>query len=245
MITSCSIVYFRKLTDNKKYFGTARRKYVDIPLNDFGFKPYKTSYLARMTADKVFQFVYFHKYRFGGQFTVEIAIRPLYCPHDEYLTLLPGNRLYTIATNGKSDKWWKHETESETDESFKNVFQLIKDHAIPFFDATTTSSGIISSYKRNFLGRNRFGKRICWGTTGWENFDFAHIYLRSGDKRNALRQITKAYKDFICDDRDWAQTAAMKCLEIKQIINASASEVDAYLERIIKSSKQSLGLEQW
>jgi len=233
------------LTDIKTYFSTSRRLHIDRPLKELGFKPYKSSFLGRMTDDKVFQFLDFHKYRFGGQFTVEVAVRPMYCPHDEYVTLLPGNRLYSIATNGKGDKWWKNSTEQETDESFNDVYNLIIKHALPFFDATTTSEDIIKSYEKNFLGISKFGKRIYWGTIGWQNFDFGHIYLKFGDKKNAIKQFNKCYKEFITDSRDWAQEGAKKCLLIKQIIASGQNDIDRYLNDTIKESKEKLKLLDW
>jgi hypothetical protein len=109
--------------DEKKYFTTARRAFIDNPLKELGFKPYKTSFLGRLTDDNVFQVIDFHKYKFGGQFTINITIRPMYCPHEDYLTMEPGNRLYSMATNKKGDKWWKYSNEQETNESFKEIFK--------------------------------------------------------------------------------------------------------------------------
>ncbi len=229
----------------KKHFATARREFIDKPLKELGFKPYKSSILGRLTDDNVFQFIDFHKSKYGGQFTIDIAIRPMYCPHEDYLSLLPGNRLYSMATNGKSDKWWTHSTQQETDESFKEIYKLIQDFALPFFDATLTSKQIIKSYERNFLGASKFGKRISWGTIGWEDFDFGHIYLRYGDNKNALKHFNKCFKEFNTDSRDWAQTAAKKCLDIKAIINSGQHNIEQYLVDTIKDSKQKLKLDQW
>ena len=233
------------MDDIKKHFNKSRKVLLDNPLKEFGFKPYKTSFLARLTSDDVFQFIDIHKYRYGGQFTIEIAVRPLYCPHEEYLTLLPGNRLYSIVTKGKSDKWWPNTTEIETDESFMEVFRLICESAMPFFDSTKTSTDIIKSYEKNFLGINKFGNSICWGTTGWENFDFGHIYLKAGNTKKAIRQFDLCYKEFIKDNRDWAQIAAKKCIEIKNVINLGHVEIEKYLEKTIIQSKNNLKLNEW
>jgi hypothetical protein len=231
--------------DIKKYFGKSRKIHLDDPLKSFGFKPYKSSFLARLTEEAVFQFIDVHKYRYGGQFTINVAIRPLYCPHEDYLTLQPGNRLYSMATKGRSDKWWPNTTENETDESFKEVFHLILDHALPFFDATITSAGIIKSYEKNFFGKSKFGKSVSWGGEGWGNFDFGHIYLKAGDKRNVLKQFDKAYKEFKTDNRDWAQSAAEKCLKVKRIIGLGQIEIDKYLDQTLIESKTNLKLSQW
>ncbi len=228
-----------------KYFKSARREHIDKHLLSPGFKPYGTSYLARLTSGNIFQFIHFHKYRFGGQFKIEIAIRPMFCPHENYLTLLPGNSLYGMATNDKNDKWWKSSTKEEIDESLNDIYKLIHQFALPFFEATTNSCDILKSYKKNIFGKSKFGNKICWGTEGWENFDFAHIYLYEGDRSNALKQITKAYNEFRTDDREWAQIAASKCLEIQTIIHSGQSEIKRYLEQTTRISKQNLKLENW
>lgn len=228
-----------------KYFKSARRELIDKNLQDLDFKPYGTSYLARLTSGNILQLINFHKYRFGGQFKIEIAIRPMFCPHDNYLTLLPGNSLYGIATNNKSDKWWKSTTKEEIEESLKDIHNLIHQFALPFFEATTTGSDILRSYKKNIFGISKFGNKICWGTEGWENFDFAHIYLHEGDRSNALKQIQKAYNEFQSDDREWAQVAASKCLEILKFINSGHSEINRYLEQTTRISKKNLKLENW
>jgi len=231
--------------DIKKHFAKSRKELVDNPLKEFGFKTYKSAFLARMTEDNVFQFINFHKYRYGGQFTVEIAIRPMFCPHEDYLTLLPGNRLYSIVTKGQSDKWWLNTTESDTNDSLKEVFKLIFEHALPFFDSTRTDKDIIKSYEKNFFGKSKFGKRICWGTVGWENFDLGHIYLKAGDKTNSIKHFDKCYKDFKNDNRDWAQTVAKKCVEIKQVIKSGQFAIDNYLDLTTNESKINLKLDQW
>lgn len=233
------------MDDIKKYFNKSRKILVDNPLKEFGFKPYKSSVLARLTSDNVFQFIDIHQYRYGGQFTIEIAVRPLYIPHEGYLTLFPGNRLYSIVTKGKSDKWWPNTTEIETDESLKEVYRLICEFALPFFDSTKTSADIIKSYEKNFLGINKFGNSICWGTTGWENFDFGHIYLKAGNNKKAIKHFDLCYKEFIKDNRDWAQIAANKCIQIKNIINAGPAEIEKYLEQTITQSKTNLKLNEW
>lgn len=228
-----------------KYFKSARREHIDKHLLSFGFKSYGTSYLARLTSGNILQLINFLKYRFGGQFKIEIAIRPMFCPHDNYLTLLPGNSLYGMATNNKSDKWWKSTTKEEIDESLKDIHNLIHQFALPFFEATTNSCDILTSYKKNIFGKSKFGNKICWGTEGWENFDFAHIYLHEDDRSNALKQIQKAYKEFQSDDREWAKVAASKCLEIMKIIHSGHSEINQYLEQTTRISKHNLKLENW
>lgn len=233
------------MEDMNQHFNKSRKVLLDNPLKEFGFKPYKSSVLARLTSDDVFQFINIDKHRHGGQFTIEIAIRPLYCSNESFLSMLPGNRLYSMVTKGINDKWWPNTSKIETDESFREVFKLICEFAMPFFDSTKTSKDIIKSYEKNFLGINKFGNRISWGTLGWENFDFGHIYMRVGDKKKAIKHFDFCYKEFIKDNRDWAQHAAMKCIELKEIINAGETEIEKYLEQTIIRSKNNLKLTEW
>lgn len=233
------------LPEIKKYFNKSRKELLDNPLEEFGFKPYKTSFIARMTEDSVFQVISVQKYRHGGQFSVNISIRPMYSHREDYLTALPGNGLYAIVTKGRKDKWWPNTTEIEIDSSFKEIYRLIIKYAMPFFDSTTNSKDIIQSYKRNFFGCSKFGKSILWGTVGWENYDLGHIYLKAGDKKEALKEFSKCYKEFKSDNREWAQRVAAECLQIEQIIKKEQKEIDDYLEMTILESKRNLGLEKW
>lgn len=230
----------------KKYFTTARRQYIESPLKELGFKKYKTAFIARMTNDNVFQFLDFQKSAYGGeQFTLHVTIRPMYCPHEDYLTLLPGNRLGSMATNGKKDKWWNYSTEEEANSSFVEIYNLLTKYAIPFFNSTMTSNDIIKSYEKNIFGVNKFGNKVEWGTIGWENYDLGHIYLKAGHNKKAIKQFDLCYKEFINDDRDWAQSAAKECMDIKTIINSGQMSIDKYLDDTIKESKQNLKLTEW
>jgi hypothetical protein len=232
--------------DAKKYFTKARRHFIEEPLKMFGFRKYKTSVIARLTTENVFQFLDFQKSAYGGQnFTVNVALRPLFSRNDEYLTLLPGNRLGLMATKSKGDKWWNYTTKIEGDTSFENLFDKIEKYALPFFNSTQNSKDIITSYEKNFLGINKFGDRVAWGTIGWEDFDLGHIYLHAGQIKKAVKHFDACYKEFSRDDREWAQAAAAKCLEVNQIIELGQSQIDKYLTDTIKDSKEKLKLTDW
>jgi hypothetical protein len=229
--------------DAKKYFTKARRQYIEEPLKELGFKKYKSSVVARLSAGNIFQFLDFQKSVYGGQnFTVNVAFRPLFSHNDECLTLLPGNRLGLMATKSKSDKWWNYTPEIEGNTNFADLFDKIKKYAIPFFDSTQNSKDIITSYEKNFLGINKFGDRVEWGTVGWKDFDLGHIYLQAGQIKKAFKHFNDCYKEFSLDDRDWAKAAAKKCLEIMHIIELGHSQIDNYLTGTIKDSKEKLKL---
>lgn len=44
------------MSDPKKYFTAARKKCIESPLKNLGFKKYKTAFIGRMTDEGVFQF---------------------------------------------------------------------------------------------------------------------------------------------------------------------------------------------
>lgn len=230
----------------KKYFTKAKRQYIEEPLKAFGFKKYKSSVIARLTIDNIFQFLDFQKSVYGEQsFTVNVAFRPLFSRNDEHLSLLPGNRLGLMATKSQGDKWWNYTNEIEGNTNFVDLFDNIKKYAMPFFDSTQNSKDIIASYEKSFFGINKFGARVAWGTVGWEDFDLGHIYLHAGQIKKAVKHFNACYKEFSQDDRDWAQAAAAKCLEIKPIIELGQQQIDKYIFDTIKDSKEKLQLTNW
>ena len=228
----------------KKFYKRARQEYIDNSLKEFGFKKYKTTCLGRLTEGQVFQFLNFQKSTYGGeQFTVNVAIRPLCSAKNDFLSLLPGNRLGTMDI-GK-DIWWNYSTEDTGRRNFEEVYKLIIKYALPFFEATTTSEGIISSFEKNVIGKSKFGKSVEWGTKGWIDYDFAHIYLQSGNIKKSLKHLKNCINEFKPDKRDWAQEAVIDCLKLEAIIKSGKAEIDNYLVETINFSKANLNLERW
>lgn len=232
--------------DPKKFFTKARKIYIEDPLKALGFKRYKSSVVARVTKGNILQFLAFQKAAYGGQsFTVNVAIRPLFSRNNEYLTLMPGNRLGLMSTEIKNDIWWTYATERETKQSFEDIFTRLENYALPFFNNTTTSNDIIGFYEKDVLGKNRCDSKIDWGTSGWKDFDLGHIYLHSGEIKKASMHFNDCFSEFSKDNREWAQTASKKCLEIKEIIKLGQSEIDKYLFDTINDSKLKLKLTGW
>lgn len=229
------------MSDPKKYFTAARKKFIDSPLKEPGFKKYKTAFIGRLTEDGVFQFLNFEKSAHGGeQFAVDVAIRPMYCRNESYLTLLPGNRLGAMATDGGSDKWWNYSTQEKALASFTEIAALLHEYALPFFDATTTSRGIIEAHEKK-----TFGDKVRWGTSGWGDYDLAHVYLRAGEEEKALAHFDAAHEKFSLDEREWAQCAARECLAMKPLIAAGRACIDRYVAGRIEESKTKLKLGDW
>lgn len=228
--------------DIQKYYKSSRKKHIELPLAAYGFKPYKSTYLARLTKDNVFQLILMGSTKYGGKIKVCISIRPLYCPNREFISSQPGNSIYSFKTKNRRDKTWGVLTENEIDDNLEEIYNLLKEYAIPFFDSTTTSQNIINSYKKNIFGFSKFGRRIYWGAIGWEDYDFGHIYLKNREISKAKSLFKKCYKEFKNDDREWAQKTASECLEIIEIIKSGKNQIDEYLNKIIAESKQFLKL---
>lgn len=230
--------------DPNKYFRRSLNSIFENNLKQFGFSFLDKNSICRMTDDDIFQRIVFLKSQYGGQnFQVSISFRPMYCPNDEYFTSMPGNSLRVIAT--KSDAHWNYSTEQIGDASFNEIEKLINKYAIPIFNSTQNSSDIISCYERNLFGQRKFGNKILWGTQGWEDFDFGHIYLRAGNKSKAIRHFKKCYKEFKSDKREWAQVAANDCLNAIENIKQDNDSIAKYLAETIKESKTNLKLEDW
>ena len=137
-----------------------------MPLQAYGFKPYKSTYLARLTEENVFQLIYIGSTKYGGKIKVSISIRPLYCPNREFISSQPGNSIYSFKTKNKRDKTWDMLAEKEIDGNLEEIRNLLIEYAIPFFDSTKTSQNIINSYKKNIFGFSKLGRRIYWGSMG-------------------------------------------------------------------------------
>ena len=232
--------------DEKSFFTKARKWYVETPLKELGFRKYKTSTVARLTSGDVFQIINFQKAAYGGQsFTINIAIRPMFCINHDYLILSMGNGLGNLSKEYKRDKWWYYKTKEEGDKSFIDVFSQIEKYAIPFFEATKSSEEIINSYKKNIFGISKFGNRIIWGYEGNKEFDFGHIYLHAGYISKAIKQLNSSYNVLKKADKEWAQNKASECLKIKNIITSGQSYIDNYIRDTVKNSKENLNLLDW
>jgi tetratricopeptide (TPR) repeat protein len=232
------------MSDKKKYINNGWKSIVETALLPYGFRVYDKDTLARLTHGDIFQFIILNKHRHIETFTFDVAIRPLFCDNNT-LTLRPGNRLGRMVTNGKLDTWWNGETIEEAEKSFAEVLQHIKNYVLPFFNNTRTSEEILQAYKKNFLGQRRFKNQIEWGTSGYDHFDFAHIYLQAGDVKKSMEELEKCYLVSSQDERGWSQDFAQQCLQLKKLIQSGELAIETYLREKIKKSKENLELENW
>lgn len=220
-----------------------RKALWDEPMAVYGFRPYKKLMLARTTPGSVFQFMHLEPHRHEKKFTVDIAIRPLFCPQHDQLGLRPGNRLRHFM-GVDQDRWWYNGTEQEARHSFNELTGLIQQHALPFFEATTSAEGIIKSYEKNWLGRTAFGNKVDWGTLLWKDNDMGHVYLKAKNFRKAHQHFDQCIQEAATDDRQWAKQLAAECVQIKNRMEEGPASIEVYLEEIMSESRQFLELSE-
>jgi hypothetical protein len=232
------------MADKKKYINDGWKSIIETALLSHGFRVYDKNTLGRLTHGDIFQFIILNKHRHIETFTFDVAIRPLFCDNNT-LTLRPGNRLGRMVTNGKLDIWWNGETAEEAEKSYAEVLLHIKNYVIPFFNNSRTSKEIIQAHKKNIFGGSMFKNQIDWGTAGYANFDFAHIYLQAGEVKKSIEELGKSYSIFSEDERDWSQDSAQQCLQLKKLIQSGDLAIETYLREKVKKSKENLKLENW
>jgi hypothetical protein len=231
--------------DKKKYINDCWKLMVAPALKRYGFRLYEKNVLGRLTHDDVFQFLVLNKHRHTETFTVDVAIRPMYCENGNYLTLRPGNRLGKIVTNGRLDTWWNGETAESAEKNFAEVLQHIYESVLPFFNSTRTSSELVQSFKKNIFGNSKFGKKIDWGTSDNSSFDFAYIYLRAGDSKNSLKELEKCLSHFSAHGEDRYNRAIEHCVQLKKLAQSGKANIDEYLGKKISEGKVNLKLTNW
>lgn len=220
-------------------------KITNPSLQHHGFKSYGKDGFGRITHGNVFQFFLFNIHRHTDTFTIDIGIRPMYCENGEHLNLRPGNRLGKMATKPGLDKWWPCFTDEETDKSVSEILDLFIEFVLPFYNSTRTSTEIIQSYKKNFLGRSKFGNRVSWGTPCYECFDFGYIYLKAGDFSQVSAEFDKCYQFVASSTIESEQMLTEKYLKLKQLCKPGNKEATEYLEIQTQKSLLNLKLEKW
>lgn len=167
------------------YFDKAFRKHIIKGFSSYGFKKYRSRFIARIVGDSIFQLIGFQKEAYGSKgFTVNIAFLPLYIPYD-FLALEPGNRLCSFIN--ENHKWWSFITEEEAEESFKIVSQAINDKIIPMFDIINNSKALIKYYNK----KDAFP--IEWYHNEAHGLRFlAYLQLREQNYENAVYYFSSA-----------------------------------------------------
>lgn len=218
------------------YFNKAFSKYIVKEFSQYGFKKYRSRFVARIIHDSIFQLITFQKDAYGrNQFTVNVSLRPLYIPH-EFLILEPGERL-TKFTN-QTNKWWSFQTEIESEDSFNQVSQVLKDKVICMFDTLSTTNALINYYNTETFP-------ITWYSSLANGlYDLAYMFLKEHRFEEAIENFIKAcdlYKSF---GFDWSEEKYKECKDVLRLCEEENDKIDGYLEKCEQQSLEVLKLDK-
>jgi hypothetical protein len=223
-----------KTSNPDTYFRKALTKWIAKPFKEYGFYRHKTANIGRITNDSIFQFLNFQKEAYGDKtFTVNVAVRPLFIPH-EHLSLQPGQRIGYLKYG--YDKWWEFKSESSADFSFEEVNHIIFDSVLKWFNETRDTSGLINLYT------DKKQENIIPTSLSWRYYDLGHLYAKNQQYDKALEAIEIALNYFSLHPYDWCKEACKKCETLINILNKGQSEVDDYLKNCEEFSRKNLGL---
>lgn len=149
---------------DKKAADEAFRKYkkeiIDLYMKSNGFLKYKGSAYVRKNAIDLLEYLDFQKERYGSKtFTVNIAVLPLYVPHD-YISFGFSDRLGCLICD--KDIWWDYSDASICEKSMHNVKNAIELFAIPWFDKMANED-----YVREKLIKQKESSRISKSNLEW------------------------------------------------------------------------------
>lgn len=212
-------------------------KHIVKPLVGEGFKRYKSSNIARITEDSIFQLFNFQKEAYGGKaYTVNVAIRPLYIPH-ENISLQPGERIGYFSHG--YDHWWSYKDEITSESSFLEVSSIITNTILPMLNDLGTSTSLLNEF---------FNKKYAlkWPTSEcWRLNDLAFMCLKLGDFRKSNELFIKARNSFKNIGFEWALSAAETCDKVISMIGSEGDKVSNYLEFCESETRKNLGLTEW
>lgn len=230
-----------KLSDILKSWDKVAKSFLQL----HGFKQYGKDGFGRITHDQVFQFFVFNVHRHTNTFTLDIGIRPMYCENQKYLVLRPGNRLGKLATKNGLDTWWPSDTDELREKSLIEVLRLFQESVLPFYNSTRTSVDIIKSCQKNFLGKNKFGDRVRWGTPGYECYDFGYIYLQAGEYKKASKEFEKCLKMIDATSIESESEQSEEYQKLILLCKMGKSDINVFLQKQIQISLTNLNLENW
>jgi len=216
-------------------FNRAFTKYIVKEFTQYGFKRYKSRNIARIVNGSILQFINFQKEAHGDKsFTVNIAFRPLYIPHD-FLILEPGSRIAKF--NNQTDKWW-YFTEIYVEDSFKEVSQLLKDKVLYMFNTLSTTDELIKHYNSNIFP-------ISWYSDQSNGFyDLAYLFLKEHRFEEAIDNFTKASELYKAYGFDWSEEKYKECREVLRLCKEEKDTVDKYLNKCEKKSLEVLKIDK-
>lgn len=160
-------------------FKKHKKEIIDPYMCAQGFTPYKSNAYVRKNKIDLLEYIDFQKEHHGSKtFTVNLAVMPLYIPH-EYIVFGLSKRLGELICN--HDIWWDFADETICEKSMGNINDAIKLFALPWFHKLTNEryvvmqllkqklSSKISNYNREWL--NAIGNRSNQAAVIQENMD--------------------------------------------------------------------------
>lgn len=86
-----------------------------------------------------------------NSFTIDVFVHPLFIPSED-IDLSFGNRIGIMA--GKNDIWWQYDEMREV-EIAQEIFDMMKNHGLPFLEETATIEGFLKRYKDADIHKNK------------------------------------------------------------------------------------------
>ena len=188
----------------------------------------KTNRVTGRLVSGIFQFFDLQVSRWGGKdLCVNYASLAL-CPRREYLILQPGDRLR--GANG-GEAWLPAATIEEANASMEEVLTMLCEQAIPFFESTKTTEGLLIHLEQ-----------ADWGSQHHLSFERACCAAKLGRMSEAATHVARAIDLYREDGRDWCNQYLEQCDDLLTAVRNR--EADALLRQWEAQSVANLRLEK-
>lgn len=194
-------------------------------LKTYGFKPYKTSCIYRVTDDDILQFINFQKgvSYLEEKMTYNFSFQGLFKPRCSINILQPGGRIGYLLDDEK-DYWWKCDTLESVEKSIFEINRAFEKKMLPFFEESSSSEKIVA------LCENKKFEFV------WSNnltfIDKGYFYLKAEEYDKALE---------IFESKQPSKVNKYKTIK-NLILTENYSEIQALLNKQIENTKDKLGI---
>lgn len=157
-------------------------------LGPYGFRRRSARLVGRL-GECAFQLLDFQKASFGGgNFCVNYASMLLVPPTD-HVVLQPGDRLRSARG---CDAWWPASSPEEADASMREVIERVAAQALPFFEATSSATGLYGHLAQASWGSQHHLELARGACAAW-----------LGDRARAREHLCLATALYEEDGLDW------------------------------------------
>lgn len=173
---------------SKDFLTAATTRFWAPSLREHGFRKYTNRSFARVTNECVFQYIDLQLSAFGGKnFAVNYASMLITRLQENV-----GSTTFRRLPRGKShDGWWNAKSHEMADESMQDICDKTKSIALPWFDSSSSASGLaieLASLAEYGNPHTFFELACCYATTG--DLGAVNVPLQE-----AIRRFQKAYDD--------------------------------------------------